>query len=76
MRQETEKVTIRVFRGDKEKLSQMFPGLGYNKAMRHIVHNFIKGVEEKAMRQQSSSGLPTGTINIDEVIEEAAKDEQ
>lgn len=69
---EQEKVTLRLFRGDKEKLTAMFPGIGYNKAVRHIVHNFIKGVEEKAMKRAGTSPVPMiGNVDISSIKEEA-----
>lgn len=44
----TEKISIRLFRGDKEKIAQLYPHIGYNKAIRNIVRNFIKNVEASA----------------------------
>lgn len=73
--QNTEKVTIRLFRGDKDKLQSMFPGIGYNKVLRHLAHNLIKGVEEKAQRRSQSSTPQDVMINIDTMIEEAKHDE-
>ena len=64
----TEKVTIRLFVGDKEELQKLFPHVGYNKPIRHLIHNFIRRVGEKAMRkqpkadQQISVELPAGFI--------------
>lgn len=75
--QEKEKITIRTFRGDKEKLNAMFPGIGYNKAMRHIIHSFIKGVEEKARAKlvnQPTINSASENVNIGEMLEAARKD--
>lgn len=47
MSRDLEKVTVRLFHGHKEKLSEYFPDLGYNKVIRIAVHNLIKKTEEK-----------------------------
>lgn len=47
MTQDLEKVTVRLNRGDKDKLSEYFPDLGYNKVIRVMVSNLIKKTEEK-----------------------------
>lgn len=47
MSQDLEKVTVRLFHGHKDKLSEYFPDLGYNKVIRIAVHNLIKKTEEK-----------------------------
>lgn len=64
MTQETEKVTLRLFRGDKDKISQMFPEIGYNKAIRHIVHNFIRGIEERVNKTAAPSVKDVSDIDI------------
>ncbi len=76
MKEETEKITIRAFRGDKEKLASFFPGIGYNKAMRHIIHSCGKGLEEKArQRQPIQQPSASADISIEEIQQAAGKDE-
>lgn len=67
--QDLEKVTIRLFRGDKEKLEHFFP-VGYNKVIRYMIRNLLKGIEERTQQ----SALPTEfnpAIDINSVLEEA-----
>lgn len=45
-----EKVTIRLTRGAPDKLALYYPTVGYNKVIRTLVDNFIKGIEEKSSR--------------------------
>lgn len=66
--QDLEKVTIRLFLGDKEKLEHLFP-VGYNKVIRHMVRNLIKGIEERTQQKTSPDFNPT--LNISSIIEEA-----
>jgi hypothetical protein len=74
MRKPTVKVTLRLFDGDKDELSTMFPSIGYNAVVRQLVHNFVKGVKEREMR--SRQGLTSAqNINIDELLEEAKLDD-
>jgi len=74
MDKQTEKLSLRLFSGDKEKLTAMYPGVGYNRVIRHLVSNFIRGVEERA--QQKDSGTASlKNINIDQVVEEARNGE-
>jgi hypothetical protein len=65
---EQEKITIRLFRGDKDKLSNLFPEVGYNKAIRFLVRNFIKSIEEKAQSRLGQNKTPD--IEIDLSLEE------
>lgn len=59
-----EKVTIRLYTGDKDWLSAMFPNIGYNKVIRELVHKFRRGVEEKSNHQQTAN-IPEGNVEID-----------
>jgi len=76
-KRETEKITIRAFKGDKEKLASMYPHIGYNKAMRHVIHSFIAGVEAKAQHMLASQQGPApdaGNIDINKMLDAAKKD--
>lgn len=42
-----EKVTIRLTRGAKERINELYPNIGYNKVIRTIVDNFVKKIEER-----------------------------
>lgn len=64
MRMETEKVTVRLYKGDRDKLLMYFPSIGYNRALREIVRSFIRGVEEKAQAKRSSVSIDLGEINV------------
>lgn len=71
-----DKVTIRIFEGDKEKLMALFPGIGYNRPLRLLIRNFIKGVEEKAQRKlQRRVDGPSITIDVEQVMMDAKEDE-
>lgn len=39
---------VRLYKGDKEKLTLMYPKIGYNKAIREIVRKHIKSIEQLA----------------------------
>lgn len=62
-KKDAEKVTIRLFRGDKDRLAELFPTIGYNGVIRQLVRNFIKGVEEKAQRQAGNTPREIPTID-------------
>jgi hypothetical protein len=47
-----EKISIRIFRGDKERLDEEYPALGHNKVIRHIIRRHIKGLDERQNRIQ------------------------
>lgn len=55
--EDLEKVTIRLFRGDAEKLSQIYPNVGYNEAIRKIVRNHIRTIEERKSMLRSQVDL-------------------
>ena len=42
-----EKVTLRLFKGDRERVQKFFPGVDYNVAIRNIISKTLKGLEEK-----------------------------
>ena len=40
-------VTMRLFEGDKKKLDEFYPDVGYNQIVRTLVRRHIKRLEEK-----------------------------
>lgn len=63
--EDLEKITIRVRRGDAEKLKQFYPSLGYNEAIRRIVGHHVKQLEEKFNRQLSTRDSEAYDISIE-----------
>ncbi len=55
-----EKVTIRLFEGDKETLSELFPNLSYNQVIRVMVRNLIKKTASRAAGNE-----PTAHVQLD-----------
>lgn len=45
--EELEKVTVRLFDGDREALQNYYPSLGYNKAIRTLVRKHLRALDEK-----------------------------
>lgn len=46
-----EPVALRLYSGDKDVLKEFYPELGYNSAVREIVHRHVKALRERATRQ-------------------------
>lgn len=67
-----EKVTLRLFRGDKDRLQELYPTLGYNSAARQIIKNHIRILEEKAsqLKEKEEDLGSSININIDGAIPE------
>lgn len=63
--EDLEKVTIRLRRGDADKLKQFYPSLGYNEAIRRIVGHHVKQLEEKFNRQLSTHDSEAYDISIE-----------
>ena len=57
-----EKRTIRLYAGDAEKLAKFFPQVGYNLAIRTMVRNTIKKLEEEFQQKLEASGLDDFTL--------------
>lgn len=57
-----EKVTIRLYKGDADRLATYFPQLGYNRAIRDYIHKLLRSLDEKA---QQKGPLPE--LNLPEV---------
>jgi hypothetical protein len=69
-REDLEKVTIRLNRGHAQKLDDFFPSVGYNKVIRTLVANFLKGVEEKAQKNLPKTLTPQ-EIDVEEIMPNA-----
>lgn len=63
--EDLEKVTIRLRRGDAEKLKQFYPSLGYNEAIRRIVGHHVKTLEEKLNRRISTQDSEAYDISVE-----------
>jgi hypothetical protein len=63
--EDLEKVTIRLRRGDADKLKQFYPKLGYNEAIRRIVGYHVKQLEERFNRQLSSHDSEVYDISVE-----------
>lgn len=48
-----EKVTLNLFKGDKDRLTELHGKLGYGKVIRELVRGHIRRVEAKAQEQAS-----------------------
>ena len=55
-----EKVTIRLNAGDTRRLMDYYPNVGYNVAIRKIVHNHLRALDERASVLRSH-------VNIEEL---------
>ena len=61
-----EKVTIRLFAGDAERLQAYFPTVGYNRAIRTHIHRLLKHLDERTQQAADTKGidiLNEGDIN-------------
>ena len=59
-----EKVTVRIHRGDREILKQFYPSMGYNEAMRILIHNHCKALQERANLAEDEATTDLPDINI------------
>lgn len=64
-KEDLEKVTLRLRRGDADKLKQFYPSLGYNEAIRRIVGHHVKNLEEKLNRQLPAQETETYDISVE-----------
>lgn len=48
MAKELEKVTIRLEKGQRERLNSLYPSLGYTKVIRALVQRHLREIDEKA----------------------------
>lgn len=53
---ELEKVTIRLFKGDREALEALFPNTGYNLPIRQCVRKLVRHLQEKQAQAVDSLG--------------------
>lgn len=60
------KITLNIYKKDKETLEQFFPGLGYSVALRKLTHRHCNVIRERAA--QADIGVQhddIGNINIE-----------
>ena len=50
----TIKVSLRLFTGDREKLLEFYPNLGYNAAIRQLVRRHIRALEARMAEKEPS----------------------
>jgi len=55
--EDTKKVTIRVYTSDIEWLKEAYPHVGYNAAIRTIVRNHRRNVEERVAKKLSQAEM-------------------
>lgn len=71
MKEDLEKVTVRLFRGDKDEIDAMFPNLGHNRVIRQLVRNLLKGIKERAQKTQGNLEIQ---IDVDQLMTEEKND--
>ena len=54
---EFEKKTIRLFVGDADAMNRFYPEAGYNRAIRTLVRQHLRSLEERLSRRLSSESL-------------------
>jgi hypothetical protein len=69
------KVSIRLFRGDKERLDNFFPQLGYNAAIRIIVRKALRALEQKYLDETINSRQSTAEIDISALQDQIDEDQ-
>jgi hypothetical protein len=50
-----EKVTVRLYIGDKEELNSFYPQLGYNKVVRKLITDHLKKLRERVNQKRSET---------------------
>lgn len=60
-RRQTEKVTVRLYEGDKERLNAYFPTQRYTKIIRELVHRTLRQLDEKL----EVDNLPAPEVDLD-----------
>jgi hypothetical protein len=56
-KEDLEVVTLRLYQGDKDRLDEYYPQLGYNKIVRLIVRNHLQRLDKKVERALSPSKI-------------------
>lgn len=57
------KVTLNLYADDWEKLAELQPKLGPSRAVRELVHNFVRKVEEEAAQRSV-----TPPVELDQLV--------
>lgn len=63
-----EKVTIRINKGDKEKLSSYYPRLGYNKVIRKLIESFIRSMDERVAKLSKENEIKIEEKEVEDAI--------
>jgi len=50
-RRQLEKVTLRLYLGDKERVTSYFPEMGHTKAIRELIHRTLRKLDEELSEQ-------------------------
>lgn len=50
-------ITIRIYAADLELLRTLHPRLGYNKVIRQLVHNYVRGVVKRLKLEELDGNL-------------------
>ncbi len=56
-KEDLEKVTIRLHRGDTKVLEQFYPNVGYNAAIRKLVRKHCRALQEQSSQAESEINL-------------------
>jgi hypothetical protein len=65
-KQDLEKVTIRIFAGDREALEDLYPNADYNKVIRTLVRKHIRLLQEQANKLGSMAADSLPEINLED----------
>lgn len=73
-RLDLEKITIRIHRGDKERLDFLYPKLGHTEVIRTLIRNHIRRIDEIANQQipKLNATIDIGTTLHDETNQDDA----
>lgn len=65
-----ETISIRLYEGDKDVLRQFYPEIGYNAAIRELVHKHVAKLRERLNRQQGyqSDAAFNSTLDINALL--------
>lgn len=59
-----EKVSIRIFVGDREELERFYPALGYNKVVRFLIHKHVKKLQEQENKANGSIDTESPELDL------------
>lgn len=59
------RISANLFEGDREVLQRFFPKIGWSVAMRQLVHNYCKKLENKESKELHHAGPDTGDVSVE-----------